>query len=44
MLETLKAMELHPQIAFEIFDREELFESIEYFKEIYKEVYGEDII
>lgn len=44
VLETLKAMELHPQIAFEIFDREELFESIEYFKEIYKEVYGEDII
>ena len=34
-------MQLYPQITFEIFNREELYESVEYFRELYKEVYGE---
>ncbi len=42
ILETLKQMQLCPQITFEIFNREALFESVEYFKEVYKEVFGED--
>lgn len=40
VFETLKMMNLYPQITFEIFDREDLYESVEYFKEVYKEVYG----
>ena len=41
VLETLKTMELYPQITFEIFDRDDLYESVAYFKELHKEVYGE---
>lgn len=41
ILETLKDMQLFPQIAFEIFDKDALFESIEYYREIEKEVFGE---
>ncbi len=40
ILETLKTMELYPQITFEIFDKEDLYESVEYFKKIEEEVYG----
>jgi sugar phosphate isomerase/epimerase len=43
ILETLKTMQLYPQITFEIFNREELYESVEYFRELYKEVYGESL-
>ncbi len=41
ILETLKAMELYPQITFEIFNREDLYESVEYFKRLYGEIFVE---
>jgi len=41
ILETLKNMRLFPQITFEIFDIDELEESVEYFRGLEKEVYGE---
>ncbi len=41
VIETLKEMQIYPQITFEIFNREELFESIEYLNEIQQETgYG----
>ncbi len=39
ILETLKDMQLFPQIAFEIFDIDALEESLEYFRQLEKEVY-----
>ena len=41
ILETLRDMQILPQIVFEIFDREALFESVEYYREIEKKVLGE---
>lgn len=41
ILETLKNIQLFPQITFEIFNREDLFESVEYFREIEKEIFEE---
>lgn len=37
----LKNMQLYPEITFEIFNREDLFESVEYFRKVYDEVFGE---
>ncbi len=39
ILETLKEIRLFPQITFEIFNKEDLFESVEYFRELEKEIY-----
>ncbi len=41
VLLTLKEMQIYPQITFEIFDKEDLFESVEYFNQLQKETgYG----
>lgn len=39
ILETLKEIRLFPQITFEIFNKEDLFESVEYFRKLEKEIY-----
>ncbi len=41
ILETLRNMRLFPQITFEIFDIEDLEESVEYYRILEKEVFGE---
>ncbi len=38
ILKTLKDMHLYPSMTFEIFDKEELFESIEYFNSLYQSI------
>lgn len=40
ILQTLKDMQLNPQIIFEIFDRDDLYESVEYFKTLEGEIWG----
>jgi len=40
ILETLRDMHLYPQITFEIFDYDALCESVEYYRELEKEVWG----
>jgi sugar phosphate isomerase/epimerase len=38
ILLTLKEMHLYPQITFEIFDKEDLLESVEYFNSLCQEL------
>ena len=38
ILKTLKEMELYPSVTFEIFDKEDLLESVEYFDSMCDEI------
>ena len=38
ILLTLKELQLYPQITFEIFNKEDLFESVEYFNNLFEEL------